>query len=92
MQTAVQHDPAGGLFYAEVDGLRAVLNYHITDGTMSIVHTGVPPAIGGRGIAADLTRTALDFARSSHWKVRPLCSYSAVFLRQHPEYADLVTA
>ena len=33
---------------------------------------------------------ALDAAREQHWRVRPLCSYAAVYVRRHPEYADLV--
>jgi uncharacterized protein len=90
MAPAVQHDPDSAQFYAEVDGQRAVLNYQCSGGTMTILHTGVPPSIGGRGVAAQLTRAALDFARSKKWKVRPLCSYAALFMRQHPEYADLI--
>jgi uncharacterized protein len=90
MTPAVQHDPESSLFYVEVEGHRAVLNYQCSDGIMSILHTGVPPAVGGRGVAAALTRTALEFARSRQWKVRPLCSYAAVFMRQHPEFADLL--
>lgn len=56
---------------------------------MTIVHTGVPDAIGGRGIAATLTAAALEFARNRGWRVRPLCSYAAVFMRRHAEYAGL---
>ena len=92
MTSAVQHDPESALFYVDVDGHRAVQNYQCSDGTMTILHTGVPPAIGGRGVAAQLTAAALHFARSKHWKVRSLCSYATLFLRQHPEYADLIAA
>jgi predicted GNAT family acetyltransferase len=92
MTPAVQHDPEAAMFYVEIDGHRAVLNYRCEGGTMSILHTGVPPAVGGRGVAADLTRTALEFARSKHWKVRPICPYTAVFVRQHPEFADLLAS
>jgi uncharacterized protein len=90
MALAVQHDPESAQFYAEVDGHRAVLNYQCSGGTMTILHTGVPTAIAGRGVAAELTLKALEFARSRHWKVRPLCSYAALFMRQHPEFADLL--
>jgi uncharacterized protein len=92
MTSAVQHDPELSQFYLDVEGHRAVQNYQCSDGTMTILHTGVPTAIGGRGVAAQLTRAALDFARSRNWKVRSLCSYATVFLRQHPEYADLIAA
>ena len=43
---------------------------------MAIVHTEVPPAVAGRGIAGELVRSALEFARAQGWKVRPLCSYA----------------
>jgi len=72
------------------DGALSVLDYELSGNVMTITHTGVPPAVGGRGIAADLTRHALDTARSRGWKVRPLCSYAAVYIKRHPQYQDLV--
>jgi N-acetylglutamate synthase-like GNAT family acetyltransferase len=52
---------------------------------MNIVHTGVPPAIAGRGIAADLMRAALAAAAEAKWQVNPVCSYAAAYLRRHPD-------
>ena len=40
-------------------------------GQITILHTGVPPAIGGRGIAGELVRTALDWAKAEGLKVAP---------------------
>ena len=60
-----------------------------TNGRLVITHTVVPLAIGGRGIAGDLVKHALDFARSEGLKVLPQCSYAADYIRKHPEYADL---
>ncbi|HET6587508.1 MAG TPA: GNAT family N-acetyltransferase, partial [Oleiagrimonas sp.] len=65
-------------------------DYRLRDGVMTITHTGVPEVIGGRGIAASLTRFALETARREGWKVVPACSYAAVFIRRHPEFCDLV--
>jgi predicted GNAT family acetyltransferase len=89
MDLQVRHDSAGQQFNVEVDGHLGVLDYRLRDGVMTITHTGVPEAIGGRGIAAELTRFALDTARANGWKVVPACSYAAVFMRRHPEYGDL---
>jgi predicted GNAT family acetyltransferase len=75
--STVHHDQASHQFRIEVDGHRAVLDYTLMDAVMSITHTGVPGAIGGRGIAAELMRSALDVARANHWSVTPVCSYAA---------------
>jgi predicted GNAT family acetyltransferase len=67
-----------------------VLDYTVHDQLMTITHTGVPDALGGRGLAARLTKFALDHARGQHWKVVPRCSYAAVYIERHEEYADLL--
>lgn len=86
----VTHQPDAHEFSTEVDGHRAELQYRLHDGVMTIVHTGVPEEIGGRGVAAELARTALETARANGWKVVPACAYAEVFMRRHPEYADLL--
>ncbi|MGE8570079.1 hypothetical protein D3C85_134070 [compost metagenome] len=87
--TVVTQDPAQSRFTATVDGVLCVLDYQLQGDTMVIVHTGVPSPVGGRGIAAELTKFALDTARTQGWKVRPVCSYAEVYMRRHPEYNDL---
>jgi predicted GNAT family acetyltransferase len=57
---------------------------------MTITHTGVPPEVGGRGIASALVQAALDVARAEGWKVVPACSYAAVWMQRHPDYLDLL--
>ena len=87
----VRHDAHAGRFEAVVDGHRCELDYHLAGGVMDIVHTGVPPAVGGRGIAAELVRVALAHARAQGWRVRPTCSYVQVYMRRHPETQDLLS-
>lgn len=88
----LHHDPAAHRFSVRLDGHEAELLYSLRNGRMVIDHTGVPEAIGGRGVAALLVRAALDHARSQGWRVVPACSYSAAYVQRHPEYADLVDA
>ncbi len=90
MDITIQHDPAASRFSTSVDGHEAELIYRLRGDRMVIEHTGVPDAIGGRGIAAQLVKAALDHARAAGWKVVPACSYSAVYVERHPEYADLL--
>jgi len=86
----VRHEREASRFAATVDGLDCELDYRIDGGVLTILHTGVPSAVGGRGIAAELTRAVLDFAREEKLKVYPACSYAATYFRRHPEQADLL--
>lgn len=88
----VRHDVSARAFVADVEGTRCVLEYHLDGNVMAIVHTRVPDEVAGRGIAAGLTRAALDSARASGWKVRPDCSYARAFLDRNAAYSDLLAA
>lgn len=92
MPMQINHDPASGRFSTQLDGHEAELVYRRQEGRLVIDHTGVPQAIGGRGVAGALVRAALDYARAEGLRVVPLCSYSAEYIQRHPEYADLVDA
>jgi len=84
--TEVRHDAAAHRFTADVDGQRAVLDYTLSGDLMTITHTGVPQSIGGRGIAGELMRVALETARTRGWKVDPVCSYAARYIREHSNW------
>jgi uncharacterized protein len=83
----VTHEAAAHRFTAEVDGERAVLDYTLAAGVMTITHTGVPKPIEGRGIAGELMREALAAAKSNGWRVVPVCSYAAAYIEKHPQEA-----
>lgn len=85
----IRHDADAGRFSVVVEGLEAEIEYRVAAGVMTILHTGVPSPIGGRGIAGDLVRAALDWARAQGLKVHTACSYSQAWVDKHPEYADL---
>ncbi len=89
---AVVHNAAQHRFEATVDGCLCAADYLVRDGTMWMTHTVVPPAVGGRGIAAELVRVALEHARAQGWKVVPSCSYVAVYMRRHPQTLDLLAS
>jgi predicted GNAT family acetyltransferase len=86
----VTHDAQARRFEAHVQGLRCELDYHLTGQVAWMTHTGVPRELEGRGIAAQLVRAALAWARSEGLKVKPSCSYVAAYMRRHPETQDLL--
>lgn len=66
------------------------IDFSLRDRTMIIVHTGTRPEFRGRGIAARLTRHALDDARARGLRIVPECPFTAQFIADNPEYADLL--
>ncbi len=86
----IEHDPERQRFLLTLEGQQARLDYRRLPGTLAITHTGVPEAIGGRGVAAALVEAALAFARAEGLGVVPECSYAAAYLRRHPEHRDLL--
>ena len=91
MDIEVLHDAAEHRFRAVVDGVTCVLEYRMQGAVMTITHTGVPEAVGGRGIASALVQAAFDTARRENLRVVPACSYAALWAARHPAYADIVS-
>ncbi|AKC85469.1 GNAT family N-acetyltransferase [Pseudoxanthomonas suwonensis] len=87
---AIQHDAGRQRFHLRLEGHEAELAYHLQGGALVIDHTGVPQAIGGRGLAGRLVQAAFDHARAQGWRVVPACSYARGWVARHPQYADLV--
>lgn len=88
----VTHNQEAHRFEATVNGLRSLITYRRFPDRLVLQHTEVPSPLERQGLAAKLTRTALDFARANHLRVVPLCPYVASFLRRYPEYQDLLSA
>jgi len=86
----IEHNEAGRQITWTENGQTCVLDYDLSGSLMTITRTWVPEQFRGRGIAAQLTRFALDTARTRGWKVHPVCSYADRFMQGHPEYQDLL--
>jgi predicted GNAT family acetyltransferase len=79
-----------GRFELERDGQVASLDYTVADHVLALIHTEIPEALRGSGVASTLAKTAFDWARQNHMKVDVVCPFVAAFLETHPEYSDLV--
>jgi hypothetical protein len=82
---AVAHNQAAQRFEVVVDDLLCRADYERDGDTLRFHHTEVPPALGGRGIAAALVRAALDHAQANGLHVVPACSYVRTYMQRHPE-------
>ncbi|MGL6289857.1 MAG: GNAT family N-acetyltransferase [Silanimonas sp.] len=90
----IAHREAEACFEARLEGHRGLLRYvHQAGasgpGVIVIPSVVVDRGIEGRGVAAALTRAALDWARGQGLRVDPFCPYVDAWMRRHPEYEPL---
>jgi predicted GNAT family acetyltransferase len=73
-----------------IDGQMAELTYRVVDGQLVLDHTGVPPAIEGRGHGGRLVEAAVDKAEAEHLEIVPSCSFTRAWLQRNPRHAERV--
>jgi len=83
MDVDVVHLPEQSRFEAEVDGQTAFLTYERDGQTVAMTHTIVPRELEGRGVAGQLTSTAVAWARGESLEIDAQCSYVRSWLRKH---------
>jgi len=86
----IRHSSQQQSFEAIVEGRLAHADYRIEGQRIYFTHTYVPPELEGRGIAAEIVRYGLEYARQEGLQVVALCSYVAAFIRRYPEYQPLL--
>ena len=92
MTHEVRHERHHRRFVVTVGAEEAFLAYELrVDGVLVLEHTFTPLSLRGRGIAREVVRAALEYARNAGLSVDPQCWYAARFIARHPEYQDLVT-
>ncbi len=89
---SIRHNAADQEFTTTRHGYQAELAYsRPADDQIDFSHTFVDEGLRGQGVAEELARAALDFARQEKLKVKTSCQYMASFVRRHhDEYADIL--
>ena len=87
---AIRDNAAASRFEMIVDRHAAVATYSISGDTITFIHTVVPEALRGRGIARDLVEFALASVRRRGLKVVPQCEVFHAYMRKHAETHDLL--
>ena len=86
----INHNKAENRFEVWIEGNLSKLDY-IQDGkNFVITHVGVHPDLRGQGVAGRIVQVSLEYAKEKSLRVIPMCSYAAVYMRRHPEYAQLM--
>lgn len=87
---SVIHNEPASRFEVPLPGGPAILIYTIRSGLFLLLHTEVPPAFEGRGIAAMMAKAAMEYAKGKSYKIRSYCSYTTRYITRHPEYQELL--
>lgn len=64
----------------------------VADGVWNANHTGVPKAIGGRGVGKALVQAMVEDARQQGYRVVPGCPFVAKLFERKPDWAEGVAA
>ena len=89
-EVVVRDNAPENRYEARVGNHLAILTYERAPGHITFIHTIVPPALEGHGVADKMARTVLEEARAAGLAVIPRCPYVAAYIRRHPQYTDLV--
>jgi len=87
---AIHDNVAASRFEMIVDRHAAVATYALDGNTITFLHTVVPEALRGRGIARALVEFALASVRERGLRVVPQCEVFFAHMRKHPETHDLL--
>lgn len=72
------------------DRIVSVADYLLEGSTLTVPHVETDTAMRGQGMADRLMRGMLDDIRANERTIRPLCSFAADFIRQHPDDHELL--
>jgi predicted GNAT family acetyltransferase len=88
----IHHDTENQQFTTTRDGYEAELAYsRPSKELIDFTHTFVDEALRGQGVAEELARAALAYAREQHLMVQTSCKFMRGFVRRHhAEYAALL--
>ena len=74
------------------DEVVGFIGYHLRPGLLTALSVEVDPAFEGQGVGSVLAGGMLDDLRARGLSVQPFCPFVRTFIRQHPDYADLLGA
>lgn len=87
----VKNDTSGNRFFLEIEGDEVYLMYDESKNVIDLYSTYTPPQLRGKGLAAEVVKAALEYAKEKKLKVIPSCWYVRKFIDQNPEYQNLVS-
>lgn len=77
-------------FELDVEGYTAFIEYDLDDRTLALIHTEVPPELGGKGVGAAIVEKTLRYAKEHSYSIVPICPFVQTYLKRHPEWNEIL--
>jgi predicted GNAT family acetyltransferase len=91
MAAHVKHNSQDQEFTIQQDGFSGELAYSKPQSSViDFTHTFVAEELRGKGLAEELAKAGLAYARQEGLKVQTSCQFMASYVQQHPEYQDIL--
>lgn len=68
---------------------RPYIKYSRQGNTFLLMHTEVPPALEGHGIAKNLVEQTLEWLDKNNFRMKVYCPYISSYIKRHPEWKKL---
>lgn len=86
-----KEDAEHGVFYLEANGEAiAEMAYRKEPGRMVIEHTEVDESLRGQNIGYQLVEQGVEYARSAHLTIVPLCRFAKSIIERHKDFQDVL--
>lgn len=86
-----QNGAKGSFYIAEADRILAEMVYTMPSADKMIIeHTEVSDELRGKNIGYQLVNHLVEYARTNHLKIIPLCPFTNAVFKKKPEYADVL--
>ena len=70
--------------------LAGFIEYRLRDNQIAMTHTEIDPQLRTKGLGTRLVADALADTQARGRTVKPYCPFVAAYIREHPEYEDIV--
>ena len=87
---SIVNNAAAHRFESQHDGQTAIAEYRLADNVMTLTHTFVPPSLRGQGIATDLARAIVEYARAQQLSIVPQCPFMAAYFQRNSDAKDVL--
>lgn len=86
----VKNNDTAHRFELEIDGVIAFVDYKLAGKQMTLMHTVVPPELGGQGVGGRIVKASLEFIKEKGLSVVAECPFVKHYIEQNKDYQNLM--